>query len=237
MPPCNALCWSTEELVRVMLTHSLANDPLGDDVSLTRAGLPPRAPATGTNIVLLAYERYGRTLYGFICRIVTSAPDAEDILQECFTRALTSFHCHPDCDDAEGLLYCRRWLFQVATHLSLDLLRKRKRQPQTIEHGDAGYGGYGADGGQDERHALALVEPGPTLQDRVAQHLLLDETFKRMRPADVSVLLLFEHSGFALSEIAVIAGCSPAAAAKKVARARHRFVRVYQQIAREEVGR
>ena len=69
----------------------------------------------------------------------------------------------------------------------------------------------------------------------MAQQLLIAEAFRRLQPADVSVLLLFEHAGFALSEIAVLVGCSAAAAAKKVARARKRFVRIYQHLTREEV--
>jgi hypothetical protein len=50
------------------------------------------------------------------------------------------------------------------------------------------------------------------------------------------VLLLFEHCGFTLHEVAAIVGCSTAAA-KKVARARKRFIERYDYLTREEESR
>lgn len=197
----------------------------------------PVAAASDTRVALItaAYERYGRTLYGFIRRIIADASDAEDILQDCFARALTSCHADPALGEDEALRHCRRWLFQVATHLCIDLLRRRKRHPwqfwQTLT---AGPDGAGEGDPESARTLLHPVEPGPSLSDRVERRLLICDVFRRLAPGDVSVLLLSDHCGFTLAEIGTMLDCSPAAAAKKVARARERFVRCYRYVAREE---
>ena len=82
-----------------------------------------------------------------------------------------------------------------------------------------------------------MVAPGDSLQDQVARSLLVAEVCRKLAPDDVRVLLLFEHCGFTLSEVATIVGCTTAAAAKKVARARKRFIERYDYLSREEQRR
>lgn len=187
------------------------------------------------DVVPLAYQRYSRMLYGFILGIVGDGADAEDIMQECFARALTL--CQPPTyTQEEALQYCRRWLFQVATNLCLDLLRRRKRHAWPFSRFDRR---RAAMDDEDAEHGIegVIAGSGASLQDQVAQSLLVAEVCRRLAPDDVSVLLLFEHCGFTLREVATIVGCSTAAAAKKVARARQRFIERYDYLAREEESR
>lgn len=186
------------------------------------------------DLVAPAYQRYHRMLYGFILGIVGNVADAEDILQECFARAL-ALSRPPALSEEEALQYCRRWLFQVASNLCLDLLRRRKRHPWPFTLFDRI---AGADKDESERGIEAAVTaPGDSLQDQVARSLLVAEVCRKLAPDDVSVLLLFEHCGFTLSEVAAIVGCTTAAAAKKVARARKRFIERYDYLSREEQRR
>jgi RNA polymerase sigma-70 factor (ECF subfamily) len=186
------------------------------------------------DVVSPAYQRYSRMLYGFILGIVGNGADAEDIMQECFVRALTL--CQPPSfTEEEALQYCRRWLFQVATNLCLDLLRRRKRHAWPFSQFDR----PAAPDDEDAERGIeaAISASGASLQDQVAQSLLVADVCRRLAPDDVSVLLLFEHCGFTLHEVAAIVGCSTAAAAKKVARARKRFIERYDYLSREEERR
>jgi DNA-directed RNA polymerase specialized sigma24 family protein len=57
----------------------------------------------------LGYELYGPPLYGYILRIVGSAADAEDILQDTFIRALSFLEREGAADEQ----HYRRWLYSV----------------------------------------------------------------------------------------------------------------------------
>lgn len=63
-----------------------------------------------------------KLLWGLCYRLTGVAADADELVQEAFVRALE----HPPAADEVGL---RRWLVRVATHLSLDRLRARRRRP------------------------------------------------------------------------------------------------------------
>jgi RNA polymerase sigma-70 factor (ECF subfamily) len=71
----------------------------------------------------LGYERYSPPLYGYILRVVGSAADAEDILQDTFIRALSFIEREGAADEQ----HYRRWLYSVATNLCRDYLRRRAR--------------------------------------------------------------------------------------------------------------
>lgn len=68
-------------------------------------------------------EQYGDRLYWHIRRIVVQNEDAEDVLQETFTRAFLSIDGFRG--DTEGSLTA--WLYRIATTLSIKVLRRRKR--------------------------------------------------------------------------------------------------------------
>lgn len=71
----------------------------------------------------LLIERYGDRLYWHIRRVVVQHEDAEDVLQETFTRAF--LHIAEFRGDNEGSLLA--WLYRIATTLAINVLRKRKR--------------------------------------------------------------------------------------------------------------
>jgi RNA polymerase sigma-70 factor (ECF subfamily) len=179
----------------------------------------------------LGYERYGPPLLGYILRIVGRAADAEDILQECFIRALAFL----DTDEERDEAHYRRWLYQVATNLCHDALRRHARTRRRAVPLDAP--AAAGDESHDGVEPGALIDPAMSFPSHLAHQQLIEQVFARMEPGDVSALLLSDHLGFALREVAQMLECSYAAAAKRVGRARERFARHYRELGGEEVDR
>lgn len=68
-------------------------------------------------------RRYEKPLYNYIRRMVSSAPDAEDLFQETFLRVYK--HLEKFRTDA----VFRPWLYRIATNACRDHLRRRRRRP------------------------------------------------------------------------------------------------------------
>src|SRR5471032_1305185 len=69
-------------------------------------------------------DPYQRELQLHIYRIVGSAQDAEDLLQETLLAAWRGL------DQFEGRASVRAWLYRIATNRSLDALRASRRRPE-----------------------------------------------------------------------------------------------------------
>jgi RNA polymerase sigma-70 factor, ECF subfamily len=82
------------------------------------------------------FQAHRQFLWGLCYRMTGSAADADDLVQETFVRAIE----RPPLDMRDGW---RAWLARVATNLSIDALRRRKRReyigpwlPAPLETGD-----------------------------------------------------------------------------------------------------
>src|SRR5258706_4660912 len=67
------------------------------------------------------YERFRRPIRSYIYRLLGSQEDADDVTQEVFVRVFTAWDGLHDRDNLSA------WLYRIATNLSVDLLRRRKR--------------------------------------------------------------------------------------------------------------
>jgi RNA polymerase sigma-70 factor (ECF subfamily) len=67
------------------------------------------------------YHQHHRIIWGLCYRMTGCAADADDIVQETFARAIER------AQSSESMAW-RPWLMRVATNLSLDVLRQRKRR-------------------------------------------------------------------------------------------------------------
>ena len=74
-------------------------------------------------------EQYRSELTGFCYRMLGSAFDADDAVQETMVRAWRGM------DTFEGRSAVRSWLYRIATNVCLDMLRGRQRRARPMEMG------------------------------------------------------------------------------------------------------
>src|SRR5437868_13490702 len=80
------------------------------------------AVAVGAGELEHALEQYRRPLTGYCYRMLGSAFEAEDAVQETMLRAWKNV------DSFEGRSSLRSWLYKIATNVCLDALRGEKRR-------------------------------------------------------------------------------------------------------------
>ena len=164
---------------------------------------PDHATSGADNPVFTAlWEAHRRRMLDLAFRMLLNFPDAEDVVQEAFTRlARTNI---ADIDDPEG------WLVVVTSRLCLDRLRTQRRRPT-----DA----LDLAGDPFDPHAL---DPSSqvTLVDNVtiALHALLE----RLSPAERTSFVLHDVFQYSFEEVAIVVGRSPESCRQLASRARRR---------------
>jgi RNA polymerase sigma-70 factor (ECF subfamily) len=81
------------------------------------------------------YDRYGRTVYSLILRVVRDQAIAEDLVQETFLRVWNRVH---SMDSSKGAI--GPWLLAIARNGAIDYLRSSAgRERNTVELDEAGH--------------------------------------------------------------------------------------------------
>jgi RNA polymerase sigma-70 factor (ECF subfamily) len=118
------------------------------------------------------FQAHRRFLWGLCYRMTGSAADADDLVQETFVRALE----RPPADLRDGW---RAWLSRVATNLSIDALRRRKRReyvgpwlPAPIDTGD---------------------EASPPAHEIASAEISTEHRYDLIESVSVAFLLALEH--------------------------------------------
>jgi RNA polymerase sigma-70 factor (ECF subfamily) len=146
------------------------------------------------------WEAHRRRMLDLAFRMLLDFPDAEDVVQEAFTRLARADIA--GIDDPEG------WLVVVTSRLCLDRLRTRRRRPA-----DA------LDLAEDPFDPHALDPSGQVaLVDNItmAMHALLE----RLSPAERTSFVLHDVFQYSFEEVAIVVGRSPASCRQLASRAR-----------------
>ena len=149
-------------------------------------------------------SRYGCALMTFVGRIVTIQEDAEDVVQETFVSAYK--HLAEYNPEKASM---KTWLYRIAYHEALYLLRRRKRMPQIP-----------LDVGDDIPDEL----PDATTAEQ------LDEAIQKLTPEDQMLLQLYYFDQRPLKEIAFIMGAADDSLEREVSRLSSQLHRIRQRL-------
>jgi RNA polymerase sigma-70 factor, ECF subfamily len=136
-------------------------------------------------------DRYRGPLHGYLCRMLASAQDAEDLFQESFLRVLR--HA-PRFDPKRSF---RPWLYSIATNLARNAFRSRSyRDAVPLDRPDEDDGA-----GLVSRLAGRAAPPGEAAEREESAKVVraaVDELPEKGRAA----LVLFYYQGLSYDEIA-----------------------------------
>jgi RNA polymerase sigma-70 factor (ECF subfamily) len=156
---------------------------------------PDSPPLSAINI-----ERLRPRLHRYCARMVGSALDGEDIVQESLLRALESGVSEPPIVNFEG------WLFRIAHNLALDFLRRRARRADTQGEGD-----------------VEMIEHPVDEQARRDAAAATLSTFMQIPASQRSVVILFDVLEYSAEEIGEILGTTVPAVKSVLQRGRSRL--------------
>ncbi len=176
----------------------------------------------------MLYEQFRRPIHSYIYRLLGNQEDADDVTQEVFVRACTSWSALHQRD------HLSPWLYRIATNLCVDILRRKKRISWwPLSHRNR-YNEQGDDlPGDDTSYLLADNGGIPEIAER--EHIR--QALACMPEEYAIVLILNTAQGIPYQEVATIVGISPNAAATRISRAKKMFVEHYQHISKDGTGK
>jgi RNA polymerase sigma-70 factor (ECF subfamily) len=168
-------------------------------------------------------EDYRRELTGYCYRMLGSAFDAEDAVQETMVRAWRSL------ERFEGRAALKSWLYRIATNVCLDMLSGKERRIRPLELGAPG----GVDSPLDTRPATEWLEPIPdgqvlsadddparVTEERETLRLAFVAALQHLPPQQRAVLILREVLRWRANEVAELLETSVASVNSALQRAR-----------------
>ena len=185
------------------------------------------APARGQDgspAVDVLLEQHRRELTGYCYRMLGSAFEAEDAVQETFVRAWKSY------DRFEGRSSLRSWLYRIATNVCLDLLDGRERRARPMDLGPASSHTSPLRDGLPEATWISPIPDGRVMPDtgdpaelatmRDTVRLAFVAALQRLAPRQRAVLILREVLAWKASEVAELLGTTVASVNSALQRAR-----------------
>jgi len=160
-------------------------------------------------------ESHRRALTGYCYRMLGSAFDAEDAVQETMVRAWRGL------DRFEGRAALKSWLYRIATNVCLDMLNGKERRIRPLELGDPG----GLDSPLTTRGEASWLEPVPVdpadvAEDRETLKLAFVAALQHLPPQQRAVLILREALRWRANEVAELLETSVASVNSSLQRAR-----------------
>ena len=163
-----------------------------------------RSPAAPTDPTLL-FEEHRAALRGHCYRMLGSASEADDAVQETMVKAWRSFA------GFEGRAALRTWLFRIATRVCLDALQERKRRARPMDLRPVGNtheplvalpGESWIEPIPDEQVVPASADPAEKLALRQSIRLAFVAALQHLPARQRAALLLTEVCGESAAEAA-----------------------------------
>lgn len=174
-------------------------------------------------------ERFRRELLAHCYRMVGSAHDAEDLVQETYLRAWRSY------GGFEGRASIRSWLYKIATNVCLTALEPRRikmlpsglagptdgaeRPPSQAASGEVSW----LEPWPDRWTAPAADDPAAVVVARESLRLALIASLQHLPARQRAIFVLREVLAFSAAEAAEILGTTTTAVKSGLQRARARF--------------
>jgi RNA polymerase sigma-70 factor, ECF subfamily len=168
-------------------------------------------------------ESHRRELTGYCYRMLGSAFDAEDAVQETMVRAWRGI------DRFEGRAALKSWLYRIATNVCIDMLNGKERRIRPLELGDPG----GLDSPLTTRGEASWLEPIPDGQilpgdgdpaqlaeERETLRLAFVAALQHLPAQQRAVLILREVLRWRANEVAELLDTSVASVNSSLQRAR-----------------
>jgi RNA polymerase sigma-70 factor (ECF subfamily) len=176
------------------------------------------APAEGD------LEQYRRELTGYCYRMLGSAFEAEDAVQDTMVRAWKAL------DRFEGRSSLRSWLYRIATNVCLDVASSRQRRARPMDLGPAGSAEAPDLGTRPESTWITPIPDGRVLPEvadpadvavaRDSIRLAFVAALQHLPPRQRAVLILREVLGWPAAEVAELLETSVASVNSALQRAR-----------------
>ena len=144
-------------------------------------------------------------LHNLAVYLTRNGPEAEDLVQETYVRALRFSHRF------QPGTHLRAWLFQILRNTFLTFYRLRERESAISEEG------------VPEGEAPMFQDAPPQDAERSAVHMDLERAFMMLPEEFKTPLLLAEVEGLALEDVARVMDCPIGTVKSRIFRAKERL--------------